>query len=148
MRREVIVSLCLSVHTCGGDTPARSSQGGTPARSSWGGDPSQGGTCLGYPPPQDRTAHGVLDTPRSVCLLRSCSRTFLLSHELVGEFRWFSLSQPMLLNPICGMFPSVFLLCSLIKTIINYCYQQFDWILFLIKKYTHKYFGGGWPRNW
>ena len=31
----------------------------------------------GNPPPQYRTADGVLDTPRSVCLLRS-RRTFLL----------------------------------------------------------------------
>ena len=30
------------------------------------------------PPPQDRTAYGVLDTPQSVCLLRSCRRTSLL----------------------------------------------------------------------
>ena len=29
------------------------------------------------PPPPDRTAYGVLDTPRSVCLLRSRRRTFL-----------------------------------------------------------------------
>ena len=31
------------------------------------------------PTPQDRTAHGVLDTPRSVCLLRLRRRTFLFS---------------------------------------------------------------------
>ena len=29
------------------------------------------------PPPRDRTANGVLDTPQSVCLLRSHRRTFL-----------------------------------------------------------------------
>ena len=35
---------------------------------------------LGYHPlPQARTANGVLDTPRSVCLLRSRRRTFLLT---------------------------------------------------------------------
>ena len=71
----------------GGGTPARSRQGrgvpqpgpagryptsGTtlpPARSDWGG----GGT-----PP--RVTDGVLDTPRSVCLLRSRRRTFLYCH--------------------------------------------------------------------
>ena len=42
-----------------------------------------GGTLTRYlppppPPPRDRTAYGVLDIPRSVCLLRSCRRTFLL----------------------------------------------------------------------
>ena len=35
-----------------------------------------GGTPRYLPPPQDRTAYGVLDTLRSVCLLRS-RRTFL-----------------------------------------------------------------------
>ena len=36
-------------------------------------------------PPRDRTAYGVLDTPRSVCLLRSRRRTFLFmmgSHKI------------------------------------------------------------------
>ena len=56
-RWEVIVSLCLSVHTCGG-TPARSRWGGegTPAWSSqvptcqtWPGVPCQGVPHLGYP---------------------------------------------------------------------------------------------------
>ena len=40
--------------------------------------PSQGT----YPPPRDRTAYGVLDTLRSVCLLRSRRRTFLLLMNL------------------------------------------------------------------
>ena len=41
------------------------------------GYPSGQVRTMGVPPPQDRTAHGVLDTPRSVCLLRSRRRTFL-----------------------------------------------------------------------
>ena len=92
-----------SVCPQGGTPPGQA--GGTPARgvpqpSPTGGYPSQvqmGGTLarsdggvpeVGYPPsqvrwgvsplPGDRTADGVLDTPRSVCLLRS-RRTFLLS---------------------------------------------------------------------
>ena len=149
-RRELIVSLCLSVHTCrGGGTPARSSQprGGTLTRSShlgggypmggyptlgtphqtrpgvpqlgwgyppwvpllsdlaggtppqvppirpgWGGYPTLGTPCQtwpGVPPLSDlaggtptggtppRISDGVLDTPQSVCLLRSRRRTFL-----------------------------------------------------------------------
>ena len=46
---------CLSVHSRGGGVP----QGTYP------------------PPPEDRTAYGVLDMLRSVCLLRSRKRTFL-----------------------------------------------------------------------
>ena len=58
----------------------------TPARSDGGGGVPQGTyplskvptplpRCLS--PPRDRTAYGVLDTPRSVCLLRSRRGTFL-----------------------------------------------------------------------
>ena len=43
------------------------------SRSGWGG----GGTPR-YSPPPDSTAYGVVDTLRSVCLLRSRRRTFLL----------------------------------------------------------------------
>ena len=70
-----------------GTPPARSGWGGqypsqgaptrgTPPARSGGGYPSQGGTCLGSPP-QYRTAHGILDKRRSVCLLRSRRRTVL-----------------------------------------------------------------------
>ena len=52
---------------------------GYPKPGQDGGYPSQGGASPGYSPPRDRTAHGVLDTPQSVCLLRSRRRTFLLS---------------------------------------------------------------------
>ena len=48
------------------------------------------------PLPRDRTADRVLDTPRSVCLLRSCRRTFLLlfffyyfAHYLLLLACWF-----------------------------------------------------------
>ena len=51
--------------------------GGTP----WWESPPPPPPGMGYPPPPppppDRTADGVLDTPRSVCLLRSRRRTFL-----------------------------------------------------------------------
>ena len=48
--------------------------------SMMGYSPGQGwGT---HPPPSDRTADGVLDMPRSVCLLRSRSRTLLYSFSL------------------------------------------------------------------
>ena len=77
-----------------GNPQARSGQGDTPARyrpprpGQDGGVPSQGVPQLGtpgrvppsgVPSPQDKTAHGVLDTPWSVCILRSCRRTFLLT---------------------------------------------------------------------
>ena len=149
-RREVIVSLCLSVHTCGGGggvTLARSIRGGggtsaggapawgTPARevpaqgTPWpgqdtGGYPSQGAPTRGTPPgqvrmgvpqlgghpsrvpppppPRDRTAHGVLDTPRSVCLLRSRRRTCYLieiisgySYVLHGSRLWLNILIPL-----------------------------------------------------
>ena len=51
-----------------------------PARSEWGYPQARDGVPL--PPPQDRTADGVLNTPRSVCLLRLRRRTFLLIMEL------------------------------------------------------------------
>ena len=148
-RREVIVSLCLLVHTCRGGTPASPSQpmrgypdrgvphlrypssqtwlggiliggtppwvppppcqtwlegyptSGTPNQTCLGGTPPQvphqtwpRGTLMGGTPPQvppilpgqggtpmggtpPRVTDGVLDTPRSVCLLRSRRRTFL-----------------------------------------------------------------------
>ena len=88
----------------GGGTPAKSDWGYPLARTGWGvpqpGELSQpeilpwdwGTRSLGYPPagmgppgrdwppcrgtPQDRTGHGVLDAPRSVCLLRSRRRIF------------------------------------------------------------------------
>ena len=37
-----------------------------------------------HPLPPDRTAYGVLDTLRSVCLLRSRSRTFLF---ILGKYK-------------------------------------------------------------
>ena len=122
-RWEVIISLCSSVHTCRGDTPARSSQRGREEGSSphvlpwldlpevphlgyppcrtWPGryptlatphpQPGPGGypgypgqgvpPAGGYPPPPFRETDGVLDTPRSVCLLRS-RRTFLLNYQI------------------------------------------------------------------
>ena len=149
-RREVIVSLCLSVYTCGGggyptrsrwgypsqvqsgggtwippsqvrsqgvpqprgvppgqvrcwEVPDQVHVGGTLARSSQEGVPGYppvrsgpGGylSQVGYPParsgvggvPQQgggvpRTAHGVLDKWRLVCLLRSRRRTFLLNSK-------------------------------------------------------------------
>ena len=62
--------------------PGQVRTGGTPARSGWV-YPGQGwGTPhpgMGYPPLQDRTADGVLDAWRAVCLLRSCKRTFLFT---------------------------------------------------------------------
>ena len=63
---------CLS-SPVGGRYPSQVQLGG-------GGYPSQvqaggGGTPASIP--QDRTVHGVLDTLRSVCLLRSRRRTFL-----------------------------------------------------------------------
>ena len=55
-----------------------STQGGVP--------PSRYGVPSGrdgvHPPPQYRTADGILDTPRSVCLLRPRRRTFLYSYFL------------------------------------------------------------------
>ena len=58
-RREVMFSVCS--HPGGGHDRVPPGQG-------WGNPP--------LPPPRDRTADGVLDTPWSVCLLRS-RRTFL-----------------------------------------------------------------------
>ena len=96
-RREVIVSLCLSVHTCSGEGgyPSQvqpvgySSQGaptyGTPRPSQDGGIP-QPGRCLPRYPPA-KSGWGVSQPgvppcqfrmPRSICLLRSRRRTFLL----------------------------------------------------------------------
>ena len=66
-------------------------QGGTPPwvtpSQTWlGGTPAGGGT-----PPQ--VTDGVLDTPRSVCLLRSRRRTFLLNVKLhLGERVFFNCS--------------------------------------------------------
>ena len=67
---------CLSVHNSWGGTPARGAPTwGTPwpgpDRGGWMGD---GGYPLTH---RDRTAHGVLDKRRSVCLLRSRRRTVL-----------------------------------------------------------------------
>ena len=71
-RREVIFSLCLSVHTWGEGVPppGPAREGDTPARSRQLGVPPAG---MGYP------TDGVLDTPRSVCPLRSRRRTFLVT---------------------------------------------------------------------
>ena len=57
-RREVIFSLCQCTPVGGGGTSARGTLPPSPLR--------------------DRTAHGVLDKRRSVCLLRSRKRNFLL----------------------------------------------------------------------
>ena len=76
-----------------GGTSARSNGGGYPsqvwwpsrdgvppphARSGWIPHLGWGTPLAGVPPPRYRTTDGVLDTPRSVCLLRSRRRTFLL----------------------------------------------------------------------
>ena len=130
-RREVIVSLCLSVHTCGGVPRPGSSQPGGDTR--WGGTPCWGGTPPQVPPMSDlaggtpprvlphqtwpggtpqpkgyptlgtppigpgrgvpllgeegtplQETDGVLDTLRSVCLLRSRRRTFFLLFLLLN----------------------------------------------------------------
>ena len=53
---------------------------GYPARSKWGGGrvPHPVLSRGGGGPPRYRTTNGVLDTPRSVCLLRSRRRSFLV----------------------------------------------------------------------
>ena len=53
-------------------------QTGVPHQVQMGVPPGRGTSQQGYPPPQYRTTNGVLDTPRSVCLLRSRRRTVLL----------------------------------------------------------------------
>ena len=93
-------SVCPHLVRGGGvPRPGPDGEGGTPARSDGERYPSQGVAHPGYPlarsgwgvpqpggppangtlPPRDRTAHGVLDKPRSVYLLRSRRRTVLLS---------------------------------------------------------------------
>ena len=49
----------------------------SPSRSGWGEGVPQGTCPLPAKVPTPRTAYGVLDTLRSVCLLRSRRRTFL-----------------------------------------------------------------------
>ena len=72
-------------------TPPSDLAGGTPPqvppiRPGWG-YPCQAAPHLRYPPLDLArwvpTLGGVLDTPRSVCLLRSCRRTFLFHHDFV-----------------------------------------------------------------
>ena len=74
-----------------GGTPIQPWTGVSPSSLGWGGTPSslgRGGYQMGVPPSQVvppswyRTTDGALDTPRSVCLLRSRRRTcsFLLWH--------------------------------------------------------------------
>ena len=46
----------------------------------------KGGVPQGTYPPWDRTAYGVLDTLRSVCLLRSRRRTFLFKNYVCTSF--------------------------------------------------------------
>ena len=69
---KVIVSVCLSVHRVGGVPQSvmryPPSRGGVPPVQRWGTPVSRGGAPL---PPRNRTADGVLDTRRVVCLLRS-----------------------------------------------------------------------------
>ena len=58
--------------------------------------PSQGwGSAPPPHHPQDRTADGVLDTPRSVCLLRSRRRTFLSYYVITTPFsyQWITCSD-------------------------------------------------------
>ena len=108
VREEVMFSVCLSVHR-GGGTQSRSGWGGVPHPAGgvpWLGVPWQGGTLAGgvpwlggYPSggylggtPVGGTPAGgyprggylapVLVTPRSVCLLHSRRRTFLLIYHL------------------------------------------------------------------
>ena len=85
----------------GGGTPARSRQGGYLSQVQAGGYPSQvqvgvsqqGGTPPQLPPIRPgqggypgRTTEGVLNTRRSVCLLRSRRRTFLFICEFRGSY--------------------------------------------------------------
>ena len=60
----------------GGTPPVRPGLGGTPSpiRPGWGFPPARPDRGRGTPP---RVTDGVLDTPRSVCLLPSRRRTFL-----------------------------------------------------------------------
>ena len=52
-----------------------------------GGTPQDQVRTGGIPPlPRDRTAHGVLDKRRSVCLLRSRRRTFLFGESKSENF--------------------------------------------------------------
>ena len=68
----------------GGRYPSQVQMGGYPCQVQMGGIPPPG---MGHPPaggpPWYRTTDGVLDTPRSVCLLRSRRRT-LLFHFFSG----------------------------------------------------------------
>ena len=78
-----------------GYRPPHASQGTYPPRPDLTGvppsylPPSQGTyphpAKVPTPPPQNRTAYGVLDTPRSVCLLSSRRRTFLF-HKFFTAF--------------------------------------------------------------
>ena len=68
----------------GGPQPGPDGGGGYPGQVQTGGGVPQPGPDRGVlvpPPPRYRTTDGVLDTPRSVCLLRSRRRTFLLNNE-------------------------------------------------------------------
>ena len=59
------------------------------ARSGWGvPEVEYALSGMGVPPPPYMTADGVLDTPRSVCLLCSRRRTFLLSYGYCNTNRW------------------------------------------------------------
>ena len=79
-----------------GTSPVRPGQGvpllGYPHQT-WPGEvPHQGGTPPQVPPPSDLAGEGVphrvvLDTPRSVCLLRS-RRTFLSFEDVLPEMRY------------------------------------------------------------
>ena len=66
-------------------------EGGTPARTRGGGVPQPGPMGGGYPTSY-RITDGVLDTPRSVCLLRSRRRTFLFRNDLCIQCK-FQLSR-------------------------------------------------------
>ena len=62
----------------GGGVPQPGLTPGTPWPGQDGGYEGDPLPSMGSPThPRDRTAHGVLDTPRSVCLLRSRRRSFL-----------------------------------------------------------------------
>ena len=121
--------------------------GGTQARSRWGGYPSQvqvggtptGGPHLGFPhqtwyptsgtPPGQTWPGGaptggggvphqvVLDTPRSVCLLRSCRRTFLFHLDLVRFVFWYVLK---------GRVANVVVLVITITCMIQYIYIDIE----------------------
>ena len=91
MYLDTCLSIRLSVH-----------RGGGAARSDGAG---------GYPRCPDRTTDGVLDTPRSVCLLHSCRRTFLLPPAYVVQREGNSFTLLVCSHP--GGYPYPIMLCNI-----------------------------------